>query len=131
MAPPFDFTIPDGKNAAGEFFPQSLTKAIKTWLEERNPSGKNGRFVFDISVYSSLGEAKLPVYRASNLPLRLEDIKPKEARDYSFQYLRGLAGEIFAEVEGGVTVERFHGGQSGDFLHEKAIAIRKEKSAPR
>ena len=58
--------------------------AIKNWLDDRHPSGKNGRFVFDISVYSSLGTAKLPVYRVSNLQLRLEDIKPepKEARDF-------------------------------------------------
>jgi hypothetical protein len=75
MAPPFDFTIPDGKNPVGKSFPQSLTEAIKTWLDERNPSGKNARFVFDISVYSSIGEAKLPVYRASNLQLSLKDIK--------------------------------------------------------
>ena len=69
MAPPFDFTIPDGKNPAGKSFPQSLTEAIKRWLDERNPSGKKSRFVFDISVYSSLDPAKLPVYRLSNLQL--------------------------------------------------------------
>ncbi len=75
MAPPFDFTIPDGKNETGRFFPQSLSEAIKDWLDDRHPSGKNGRFVFDISVYSSLGDAKLPVYRVSNLQLSLKDIK--------------------------------------------------------
>jgi hypothetical protein len=74
MAPPFDFAIPDGKNKTGSF-PQSLTDAIKTWLEERYPSGKNSRFVFDISVYSNIGAAKLPVYRVSDLQLKLADIK--------------------------------------------------------
>ena len=69
MAPPFDFTIPDGKDAAGKPFPQSLAEAIKAWLDERHPSGKNGRFVFDISVYSSIGESKLPIYRLRNLRL--------------------------------------------------------------
>jgi hypothetical protein len=78
MAPPFDFTIPDGKNPAGKSFPQSLTEAIKTWLDERNPSGKKGRFVFDISVYSSLDPAKLPVYRLSNLQLGVKKDRVKD-----------------------------------------------------
>ena len=47
------------------------------------------------------------------------------------QSLRGLAGEIFAEIESGVTVERFHGCQRRHSSYEKAIAIRKEESAPR
>lgn len=46
MAPPFDFTIPDGKNPAGKSFPQSLTEAIKTWLDERNPVRKEGPVCF-------------------------------------------------------------------------------------
>ena len=74
MAPPFDFNIPDGKNETGDFV-QSLSEAIKNWLDDRHPSGKNGRFVFDISVYSSIGPAKLPVYRPSDLQLSLKDIK--------------------------------------------------------
>lgn len=81
MAPPFDFTIPDGKNETGSF-PQSLSDSIKNWLDDRHPSGKNGRFVFDVSVYSSIGATKLPVYRVSNLQLRLEDIEPKKDPDF-------------------------------------------------
>ena len=49
----------------------------------------------------------------------------------SFEDLRGLAGEIFAKVEGGLAAESFHGCQGRHLLHEKAIAIRKEESAPR
>ena len=74
MAPPFDFAIPDGKNKTGSFL-QSLIDAINTWLEKRHPSGKDARFVFDISVYSNIGAAKLPVYRVSDLQLKLADIK--------------------------------------------------------
>jgi hypothetical protein len=78
MAPPFDFTIPDGKNPAGKSFSQSLTEAIKTWLDEGNPSGKKRRFVFGISVYSSLDPAKLPVYRLSNLQLGVKKDRVKD-----------------------------------------------------
>ena len=74
MAPPFDFAIPEGKNKTGSFL-QSLIDAMNTWLEKRRPSGKDPRFIFDISLYSSIGTAKLPVYRVSNLQLRLDDIK--------------------------------------------------------
>ena len=79
MAPPFDFNIPDGKNETGDFI-QSLSEAIKNWLDDRHPSGSNGRFVFDISVYSRISPAKLPVYRVSNLQLSLKDIK-KDSED--------------------------------------------------
>ena len=77
MAPPFNFYIPDDKNPPGKGFPQSLTEAIKTWLDERNPSAKKGRFLFDISVYSSLDSAKLPIYRVSNLQLGVKKDRVK------------------------------------------------------
>ena len=54
---------------------QSLSEAIKNWLDDRHPSGKKGRFVFDVSVYSRISPAKLPVYHLSDLQLSLKDIK--------------------------------------------------------
>jgi hypothetical protein len=78
MAPPFDFIVPTDLRSCGEnlfSFLCSLSGAIKGWFEGRYPSTNNGRFTFDISVYSTLGAAgRLPIYRMKNLQLMLDDV---------------------------------------------------------
>ena len=45
------------------------------------------------------------------------------------QNLWRLAGEIFAEVEGSLTIEGFHRAEGRDFLRKEAIAIGEKQSA--
>jgi hypothetical protein len=78
MAPPFDFIVPTDSRSCGEnlfSFLCSLSGAIKDWFEGHYPSRNNGRFNFDISVYSTLGDSgRLPIYRLKSLQLMLDDV---------------------------------------------------------
>ena len=78
MAPPFDFHIPADYadcDEDGSSFICSLSAAIDVWFKARYPSRRNGRLTFDISVYSTLGDAgKLPIYRVNDLRLKLDDV---------------------------------------------------------
>lgn len=85
MAPPYDFKVRtdyEGCVKNSSSFLCSLSKAIKIWFSGdsqsmggRYPSRENGRFIFDIAVYSTLGDAgKLPIYRINSLLLMLKDV---------------------------------------------------------
>ena len=78
MAPPYDFKVQaDYEEREGNppNFLRSLSEAIRIWFSGRYPSTNNGRFILEISVYSTLGDAgKLPIYRINNLLLTLDDV---------------------------------------------------------
>jgi hypothetical protein len=78
MAPPFNFTVRTDYmtcvNNSNSFLCK-LSEAIKVWFGRRYPSKNNGRFIFEISVYSTLGDGgKLPIYRMNNLALILDEV---------------------------------------------------------
>jgi LysM repeat protein len=80
LVAPFEFEIPADWSMDCELkepgFICKLSKAVKDgWYEKYKPSTAHGKFIFDISVYSSLSDSKLPVLRLRNLYLELSDIK--------------------------------------------------------
>lgn len=75
MAPPLELSVDDPSSLV-----RSLSKAIRGWFREREPTASNGRFVFDVSIYGTLGEVKLPIYRLRSLQLALAEIDPNDLR---------------------------------------------------
>ncbi len=78
MAPPFDFVFE--RDLLEDCPPATMTcglaETLAAWLTARSPSREDAGFVFDISVFSSLGDAgKLPIFRVSNLTLAVDDIE--------------------------------------------------------
>jgi hypothetical protein len=67
MLAPFDYEIPSGDATSGVV--GSLAKSITNWISNQRPATTNGRLTFDISVYSSSKERKLPIYRLGDLRL--------------------------------------------------------------
>ncbi|HVZ41237.1 MAG TPA: LysM peptidoglycan-binding domain-containing protein [Candidatus Kapabacteria bacterium] len=79
MSPPFDFRIHADEDTAcpqqATTFACALADAITTWYYARLPERDQGRFIFDIAVYSSLGNTgKLPIYHVKSLRLNLSDV---------------------------------------------------------
>ncbi|MBS1913515.1 MAG: LysM peptidoglycan-binding domain-containing protein [Bacteroidetes bacterium] len=79
MSPPFDFRIHADEDATcpqqAATFTCALADAITAWYYARLPERDQGRFIFDIAVYSSLGNTgKLPIYHVKSLRLNLSDV---------------------------------------------------------
>lgn len=84
LAPPFnfaipaDFTIPAGgcpvTASPADSFVCKLSAAIKTWYGQNNPATANAWLQFDVSVFSSLTEVKLPLIELKNVILFYSDI---------------------------------------------------------
>ena len=83
MVPPTEFDIPsdwqklaahEGVMAADAFL-GTIAEKVKRWFEiTRNPSSRSGRFLFDLSAFSSLSNNTQPLVRLRNLYLDLGDI---------------------------------------------------------
>lgn len=76
---PGDYTIPAGgcpsQYDANSAFVCRLGNAIRSWYNGNLPSKEEGKFIFDISVFSLLNpEQQLPLLRLSNLQLKLANI---------------------------------------------------------
>jgi hypothetical protein len=85
LAAPFTFEIPSDYEipaggcqpafSASDPFVCRLANALKTWYAQLKPVTKGAWFQFDISVFSSLNESKLPLIELDNIMLYYENIQ--------------------------------------------------------
>lgn len=77
MSPPFDFVIPDDWSVTCDqvqSFVCRLAEFVRVWAVTNRPSVAEGQFVFDVAMFSSLSDSKLPVYRVRRLYLSVDNI---------------------------------------------------------
>lgn len=89
FVPPFEFNIPQDWEYEGPSgscqeldgdvsFICILDEKIRAWYKLHQPPGaaQGARFIFEISTFSTFSDSQLPVYKLSDLYLKLEDIVP-------------------------------------------------------
>ncbi|HEU4889751.1 MAG TPA: hypothetical protein VFV49_17840, partial [Thermoanaerobaculia bacterium] len=69
MLPAMDVPVPSGGTVLA-----AIRDALLAWMTANAPSRQDGGFRFDMSVYSSLSDDRLPLIRMRNLRLAVTDV---------------------------------------------------------